>query len=75
MSISFGVASASLAAAIFIPDRFKSNPSEMIHGVHNAFLVMGGWTIISTVVFSQLKRGNGGSVASKKGTLPVRSKL
>ncbi len=71
MSISFGVAAASLAAAIFIPDRFKSNPSEMIHGVHNAFLVMGGWTIISTVVFSQLKRGDGSSVASKKGTLPA----
>jgi MFS family permease len=49
MSISFGVASASLATAFFIPDRFHSNPSQMIHGIHQAF-VLGGMTILSTVV-------------------------
>jgi hypothetical protein len=37
MSISFGVAAAGLAAALFIPDRFRSNPREMIHGVHEAY--------------------------------------
>src|SRR5262249_39783838 len=49
MSISFGVASASLVTAFFIPDRFRSNPPEMIHGIHQAFGVLGGLTILSTV--------------------------
>jgi EmrB/QacA subfamily drug resistance transporter len=34
MSISFGVATASLATAFFIPDRFHSDPAQMIHGIH-----------------------------------------
>jgi EmrB/QacA subfamily drug resistance transporter len=70
MAISFGVASASLAAALFIPDRFHSNASEMIHGVHEAFVMLGAWTILSTLVFCELKRGDGSSVAGHKGALP-----
>jgi EmrB/QacA subfamily drug resistance transporter len=71
MSISFGVASASLAAACFIPDRFHSNPVEMIHGIHRAFLVLGGTTILSTIVFLGLKRGDGDSVTRQKAALPA----
>jgi len=71
MSNSFGVASASLAAAFFIPDRFSSNPPEMIHGIHRAFFVLGGLTILSTLVFRELKRGDGDSVARQKGALPA----
>src|SRR4029077_6916832 len=48
MSISFGVASAGLTTALFIPNRAHSNPVEMIRGVHEAFLVLGGFTILST---------------------------
>src|SRR5271169_2837625 len=55
MSISFGVASASLATAFFIPDRFHSGSPEMIHGIHQAFFVLGGLTILSTIVFRELK--------------------
>ena len=51
MSISFGVASAGLATAFFIPDRLHSNPAEMIHGIHEALLVLGGFTILSTLIF------------------------
>ncbi len=63
MSISFGVASASLATAFFIPDRFHSSAPEMIHGIHLAFLVLGGLTVLSTVIFSELKSGDGDSVS------------
>ncbi len=63
MSISFGVASASLATAFFIPDRFHSNAPEMIHGIHQAFLVMGGLTIVSSAVFHQLRKGDGDVVS------------
>src|ERR1700730_5529188 len=45
MSISFGVAAAGLTTAFFVPDSFRSNPDEMIHGIHEAFLILGGWEI------------------------------
>jgi hypothetical protein len=32
MSVSFGVAPASLAAAFFVPDRFRTSPAEMVPG-------------------------------------------
>jgi len=36
MSMSFGVAAASLATALFIPDRFHADVPQMIHGMHKA---------------------------------------
>ncbi len=65
MSISFGVAAASLATAFFIPDRFHSNAPEMIHGIHKAFLVLGGLTLLSTIVFRELKSGDGDTVSQQ----------
>ncbi len=59
MSISFGVAVASLAAAFFIPDRFHSVSTEMVAGIHKAFFVLGGLTLVSTVIFRELKSDDG----------------
>jgi MFS family permease len=67
MSISFGVAVASLVAALFIPDRFHSDPSQMVHGVHQAFMVLGGLTVLSTIVFRELKNNDGDSVSQHNG--------
>jgi hypothetical protein len=58
---------ASLVAALFIPDRFHSNPSQMIHGVHQAFIVLGGLTVLSTIVFRELKDNDGDSVSQHNG--------
>lgn len=66
MSISFGVASASLVTAFFIPDRFHSNAPEIIRGIHRAFLVLGGLTILSTIVFRELKKTDGSAVSQNK---------
>jgi len=66
MSISFGVASAGLATALFIPNRLRSNPREMIHGIHEALLVLGGFTILSTIIFRKLKSGDGDDVSQHK---------
>ncbi len=66
MAISFGVATASLATAFFIPDRFHSNAGEMIQGVHKAFVVLGGLTILSTLIFSGLKSSDGDAVSLHK---------
>jgi MFS family permease len=69
MSISFGVATASLAAAFFIPDRFHASPPEMIHGIHQAFLVLGGLTILSAIVFRELKNDDGDTVSQRNKAL------
>jgi EmrB/QacA subfamily drug resistance transporter len=66
MSVSFGVASASLAAAVFIPDRFHSSPEQLVHGVHQAFLLLGALTILSASVFLGLKSGDGAEVSQHK---------
>ncbi len=66
MSISFGVALASLATAFFVPDRSSSTAPEMIHGIHQAFLALGVLTIFSTLIFSELKRGDGDSISRGK---------
>jgi EmrB/QacA subfamily drug resistance transporter len=66
MSISFGVASASLVTAFFIPDRFHSDPTQMIHGIHKAFFVLGGLTVFSTIVFRELKSEDGAAVSQRR---------
>jgi EmrB/QacA subfamily drug resistance transporter len=66
MSISFGVAAASLVTAFFLPDRARSSPLEFIHGIHRAFFVLGGMTILSTIVFRELKKGDGDAVSQAK---------
>jgi EmrB/QacA subfamily drug resistance transporter len=66
MSISFGVATASLATAFFIPDRFRSNPPELIHGIHQAFLVLGVFTVASIVVFRELNSRDGENVSQQR---------
>jgi EmrB/QacA subfamily drug resistance transporter len=66
MAISFGVASASLVTAFFIPDRHTSSAPQFIHGIHRAFFVLGGMTILSTIVFRELKRGDGEAVSQRK---------
>ncbi len=70
MAVSFGVATASLAAALFVPDRVHASGPEMIHGVHLALLALGAMTIVSTAVFSQLKVGDGDAVSRHKAELP-----
>ena len=66
MSISFGVATASLATAFFIPDRFHSSAPQMIRGIHQAFFVLGGLTVLSTIVFRELKGADGEAVSQHK---------
>jgi EmrB/QacA subfamily drug resistance transporter len=66
MSISFGVATAGLTTAFFIPRGASSVPAEMIHGIHLAFRALGGLTIASTVVFGGLKSDDGRAVSQQK---------
>jgi EmrB/QacA subfamily drug resistance transporter len=63
MSMSFGVATASLAAALFIPDAVRSDPAQLIHGIHLAFLALGSLTVLSALVFRELKPDDGTAVS------------
>jgi EmrB/QacA subfamily drug resistance transporter len=66
LSISFGVAVAGLTTVVFIPDRLQSISGEMMRGLHEAFLALGAFTILSTIVFSRLKKGDGASETRQK---------
>jgi MFS family permease len=71
MSMSFGVAAASLTAGIFIPDRFHAAGSQTIHGIHQACLALGGFTILSTLLFRTLKADDGSNVSRHKVAMPA----
>lgn len=66
MSMSFGVAAASLTTAVFIPDRFRSDAPQMIHGIHLAFLLLGALTVLSAGIFGELHAEDGDKVSRHK---------
>jgi len=70
MAVSFGVAAASFAANLFIPDRLHANAPQMIHGIHLALWGLGALTIVSTIVFNELKSADGDAVSRHKAELP-----
>jgi EmrB/QacA subfamily drug resistance transporter len=70
MSISFGVAAAGLATAVFVPSS-QADPAGMIRGIHEALIALGILTIGSTVVFLGLKSGDGDDVSQHKVLQPV----
>ena len=72
LSISFGVATASLAAAVFIPDRLRATPPQLLHGIHLALLGLATLTIVSTVVFARLRAEDGAAVSRHKSAVPIR---
>jgi EmrB/QacA subfamily drug resistance transporter len=63
MSLSFGVAAASLMTAVFIPDRHRAAPAELVHGLHRALLALGALTILSALIFRELRPNDGGRVS------------
>jgi EmrB/QacA subfamily drug resistance transporter len=66
MSISFGIAIGSLLTAVFVPDRFHTSAPQMIHGIHLTFLILGGWTIVSSYIFLDLKKDDGNTLSLHK---------
>jgi EmrB/QacA subfamily drug resistance transporter len=66
MAVSFGVAAASLAAALFIPGPARATPPQMIHGIHWALRTLGAWTVISAVLFGELRVSDGAALSARK---------
>jgi EmrB/QacA subfamily drug resistance transporter len=75
MSVSFGIAAASLITALFVPDRFHSNSAQMIRGIHGAFWLLGGLTIASTLIFRRLRAEDGDNVSRHKLALAAESEV
>jgi len=65
MSMSFGVASAGLATAFFLPTGYRSNPERMIHGIHESLVALGLFTVLSTIIFRTLRRDDGANVSQQ----------
>jgi EmrB/QacA subfamily drug resistance transporter len=70
MSMSFSVAGASLVTALFIPVHDGADPHQMIHGLHQAFWVLGGFTLLSTLIFSELRATDGDNVSEHAAKVP-----
>jgi EmrB/QacA subfamily drug resistance transporter len=66
LSVSFGVAAAGLTTVFFLPTEATAAPALIIDGLHKAFFVLGGFTILSALVFSRLKKSDGGDEAGEK---------
>jgi EmrB/QacA subfamily drug resistance transporter len=66
LAVSFGIATASLAAAVFIPDHLRSSAPQLMHGIHLAFIALAALTISSTVVFTRLRARDGAAVSRHK---------
>jgi MFS family permease len=66
LAVSFGIAAASLTAAVFLPDHPRAGAPEMIHGIHLALRILGLMTVATTFVFSELKADDGAAVSSHK---------
>lgn len=63
LSTSFGVAIAGLTAAFFLPDRNHASSGQIISGIHGAFLALGAFIILSTIIFWRLKSDDGADEA------------
>lgn len=63
LSMSFGVATSSLVAALFVGDRYSATSEVMIQGLHKAFVTLGFVTIFSAFGFLELKVNDGDNVS------------
>jgi EmrB/QacA subfamily drug resistance transporter len=64
MSISFGVAAASLVTGWFLHGVSQTVPAGLIAALHHAFLALGALTILSTVTFLSLRPNDGNRVSN-----------
>ncbi len=66
MSMSFGIAIAGLATAVFLPASGGSNSPVFMRGIHEAFIALGAFTALSSLIFNRLQSSDGESVSQHK---------
>lgn len=67
LSISFGVAIASLTAAYFLGSEGRTDVPITMEVLHRTFLVMGCLTILSSSIFWHLRSDDGNSISNRRG--------
>ena len=67
MSLSFGVAIASLATIVFLGGNRHPASAAMVRGIHHTFLAMGLFTMATAWVFKELRPDDGTSVSRRGG--------
>jgi EmrB/QacA subfamily drug resistance transporter len=72
LALSFGVATAGLVTAGFVTSR-ATEQAEMLASVHYAFVILGGVTIVSALVFAVLRRGDGDAISGHHEAAAVAS--
>ncbi len=68
MSLSFGVATASLLAGWFLGNVDQHDPAQTVPALHKAFLAMGAFTILSSFMFWRLTATDGDNVSNRRRT-------
>lgn len=75
LSLSFGVALASLVTAWFLGHVDQHDPVQTIPALHQAFLALGVVTIASSVMFLSLHRNDGNNISNRLPRPPRRHQL
>jgi EmrB/QacA subfamily drug resistance transporter len=75
LSLSFGVAIGSLAAAWFLGHVDQTNPADTIPALHKAFITLGALTIASSVTFIGLYPNDGNNVSNRTPLPPPRGQV
>jgi len=63
MSLSFGLATASLVTAFFLADLPQSDHAAVTRALHHGYLMMAGLTLLSSLAFWGLRKNDGESVS------------
>jgi MFS family permease len=63
MALSFGVASSALVAGFFLSHIPQAQSVAFIGGLHKTFLALGGFTILSSLIFRSLREADGANVS------------
>jgi len=71
LSISFGVAVAGLTTIFFVPASARGDAGPLMRGLHEAFLALGAFTILSTFVFRRLKAADGAAESGQPKDMAV----
>jgi EmrB/QacA subfamily drug resistance transporter len=75
LSLSFGVATASLVAGWFLNGIDRTNHGQVLHGLHEALFTIGIITTISSLVFLTLHRHDGNNVSGREPQPPPRGQM
>src|SRR5690606_24885281 len=71
LSFSFGIAFASLVAGWFLRGLDQTDPAEIVPALHQAFVVLGLITMVSSATFWWLHDHDGNNVSNRR-TAPPR---